>query len=63
MRLQPFQYTLRLRVLLLLQALLQLATHGGGVGHPVRRGFLRGNAGTPQCQRAEHCSQRPPPAA
>jgi nicotinamide mononucleotide transporter len=27
--------------------------HGGGVGHPVRRGFLRGHRGTAQCQRAE----------
>ncbi|KAG1303360.1 hypothetical protein G6F62_015815 [Rhizopus arrhizus] len=62
MRRQPFQHPLGLRVLLQLQALLQLAAHGGGIGHPVRRSVLRGHAGTPQCQRAEHRGQRTPPA-
>ena len=63
MCLQPFQHALRLRVLLLLQALLQLATDRSGVGHPMRRGFLRGNAGTPQCQCPEQRGKWPPPAA
>ena len=61
--LHPFQHALRLRVLLLLQALLQLATHGGGIGHPVCGSLLRGNAGTTKCERTEQRGQRPPPAA